>query len=83
MLYFGDNEKMLNQTNKLWFLELVRFSGHLRYPPGWYDSGLKEMSARNPSVERPREVCRLTVKSDETVLYHLKISRKRKVLDYC
>ena len=40
-----------SQGNKqIIVFELVCFSGHPRHPPGWYNSGVKEMSARNPSV---------------------------------
>ena len=47
--HFG-KKKTEDQTNKLYFLELVRFSGHPRPPPGWYNSEVKEILARNPSV---------------------------------
>ena len=34
----------------LQFLELFCFSGHPKHLPGWYNSGVKEILARNPSV---------------------------------
>ena len=69
-----------DQTNKLQFLELVRFSGHPRHPPGWYDSGVKEISARNPSVQWVlpgclpcagcQKICFLKIKSVKKLTIH-------------
>ena len=40
------------RTNKqIIVIELVCFSGHPRHPPGWYNSGVKEILAKNPSVQ--------------------------------
>ena len=36
------------------FLELVSFSGHPRHLPGWYNSGVKEILAKNSSVCKNR-----------------------------
>ena len=42
--YFG--WKTADQAN-----QLVPWAGHPRHSPGWYNSVVKEISARNPSVQ--------------------------------